>query len=178
MRLLVSELVSLVIVLLLVAYFTILERKALGYGQLRKGPNKVLVLGLGQPLLDGVKLIMKYFCRLNYRIQFIYIFVPLIIFLIIGGLWELRISLFGIKGYMYYILGFMVLVGVIVLFVFFIGLFSGSKFRVIGAIRSLSQMISYEILIGLIIIIVVMIGLSYEVIHEGLIIYFLPVIII
>lgn len=59
MRLLIYFRVELLLVLVIVGYFTLLERKLLGYGQLRKGPNKALLWGLLQPLLDGVKLFMK-----------------------------------------------------------------------------------------------------------------------
>ena len=58
-RFFIELLILVVIVFLRVCFLTLLERKILGYVQNRKGPTKVLVLGLLQPVIDGGKLILK-----------------------------------------------------------------------------------------------------------------------
>nr|YP_005097947.1 NADH dehydrogenase subunit 1 [Oncicola luehei]AER42901.1 NADH dehydrogenase subunit 1 [Oncicola luehei] len=178
MRLLVVAAMVLVLVLLLVAYFTMLERKVLGYGQLRKGPNKVVFLGLGQPLLDGVKLMMKSFHPLMGGVGWAYLGLPMLVFVVMMSVWSVSLSIFGMFGVLYYMLVFMVLVGLMVLSVFVLSVYSGSKYGAIGAMRGLAQMVSYEILMGLILLIVVMVGFSFEFTSSGLLIYFLPLMLV
>jgi len=69
-------------ILIRVAFFTLFERKILGYIQFRKGPNKLTLLGLTQPFSDAIKLISKeilwpYFSNFN-----IYLIIPFISLLI------------------------------------------------------------------------------------------------
>jgi NADH-ubiquinone oxidoreductase chain 1 len=55
----ISFILSYVIALLAIAFYTLIERKFLGYLQLRKGPNKVILIGLPQPFADAIKLFAK-----------------------------------------------------------------------------------------------------------------------
>ncbi len=48
-----------IIALLAIAFYTLMERKFLGYFQLRKGPNEVILIGLPQPFADAIKLFTK-----------------------------------------------------------------------------------------------------------------------
>lgn len=48
-----------IIILIRVTFLTLLEQKLLSYIQIRKGPNKVGILGIFQPFRDAVKLFFK-----------------------------------------------------------------------------------------------------------------------
>jgi NADH-quinone oxidoreductase subunit H len=73
-------------VFLRVCFLTLLERKILGYVQNRKGPIKVIYIGLIQPVLDGGKLILK---RILIE-KIYYFFIPFISLMVIRFL-SLRI---------------------------------------------------------------------------------------
>jgi NADH-ubiquinone oxidoreductase chain 1 len=55
----ISIIIRYVIAILAIAFYTLMERKLLGYIQLRKGPNKVSLIGIPQPFADAIKLFVK-----------------------------------------------------------------------------------------------------------------------
>lgn len=73
-------LILLIILLVGVAFLTLLERKILGYVQMRKGPNKVIIIGIFQPFRDAIKLFNKelfYVYKSNYNLFYL---CPVLIF--------------------------------------------------------------------------------------------------
>jgi len=68
--------------ILIVAYFTLQERLILASMQLRKGPNAVGILGLGQPLADALKLIAKEIILPKKVNSFLFVGMPLLMLIL------------------------------------------------------------------------------------------------
>jgi len=151
------------------AYSTLLERKLVGHIQHRIGPSYAGPYGLLQPLADALKLIFKEEIipdkveRITYGIAPAISFIPaLLTFAVIP--FGMDMTIFGREIPM--ILSDL---NIGILFVFAItslgvygivlaGWSSGSKYSLLGGVRSSAQMISYEVAYGLSIIGIILIA--------------------
>jgi len=69
-------------ILLIIAFFTLFERKMIAGFHIRKGPNKTSFLGILQPLLDALKLLTKQRYNPLFRNIFIFNAAPTLVLII------------------------------------------------------------------------------------------------
>lgn len=140
------------LILIFVAFFTLFERKFMALLQRREGPDKVGFEGILQPISDGVKLIKKEFIKPKDNMNsFIFNLSPMISFSASLVLWGLiPLNSFGALSNTE--LSFLIFLGISsfgAYGVIYSGWVSNNKYALMGALRSIAQIISYEIVFSL-----------------------------
>lgn len=164
-------LLTLIFLIISVAFFTLAERRVMGSIQRRKGPNITGFWGVLQPFADALKLIVKEIILPKRANKFLFLLAPFltlyfsfigwavipfstksfIVNLNIGILYLLIVSSFGVYG------------------ILLSGWASNSKYAFLASIRSVAQAISYEVSIALIILPIILMSGTLNLIHIVLI---------
>nr|AOR07169.1 NADH dehydrogenase subunit 1 [Enchytraeus cf. crypticus SL-2017] len=147
-----SMIISYLMAMLAMAFYTLMERKLLGYMQLRKGPNKVSLMGVPQPFADAIKLFVKEQSFPSLSNMILFTLAPITSLILALMLWAIyphsNTALYLSFGILY----FLCVSSMNVYATFLAGWCSNSKYALLGALRGVAQTISYEVSMSLILI--------------------------
>jgi NADH-quinone oxidoreductase subunit H len=143
-----------------VAYLTLWERKAIGWSQIRPGPNRVGPFGLLTPIADAVKLIFKEIIRPSAANKGLFFLGPVMTIMPALAAWAVipfgpEVALANVNAGLLFLMAItsMEVYGVIIA-----GWASNSKYAFLGALRASAQMVSYEIAMGFALVVVLMVS--------------------
>ena len=147
---------------LVVLFLVLAERKLLGFFTQRKGPNRVGFWGILQTLADAFKLLCKENITPEKSDKFLFNLAPILVF----------VPMFAALGILPYsseftfvntstnVILYLILAAFPVLSIFLAGWASNNKYSLMGAARSIAQVLSYELPITFVILSIVVLASS------------------
>nr|YP_006493396.1 NADH dehydrogenase subunit 1 [Eospalax fontanierii baileyi]AEO27439.1 NADH dehydrogenase subunit 1 [Eospalax fontanierii baileyi] len=157
-----NVLLTLLPILIAMAFLTLAERKILGYMQLRKGPNIVGPYGVLQPFADAMKLFIKEPLRPLSSSMSLFIIAPTLALTLALSLWIPLPMPFPLANLNLGALFILATSSLAVYSILWSGWASNSKYALIGALRAVAQTISYEVTLAIILLSILLMSGSFS----------------
>ena len=164
---LIFAIITLVPILLSVAYFVLFERKGMGSIQRRSGPSNIGIYGCFQTIADAGKLLTKEI-SIPFKSNFFFFFFSPVFSFFISLLCWITIPFnynnffidFNYSALLIFVINSFSLYSLILP-----GISSYSKYTVLGSFRALAQFISYEIILSFIFLFILLVCSSFNIIE-------------
>ena len=149
-----------------VAYLTLWERKAIGFTQIRLGPNRTGPGGLLQPIADALKILTKEIILPTKASSGLFFLGPVMTIMPVMAAWAVipfgpEVVLANVNAGLLFL---MAITSLEVYGIIIAGWASNSKYAFLGALRASAQMVSYEIAMGFCLVVVLMVSGSMNLI--------------
>nr|AND97117.1 NADH dehydrogenase subunit 1 [Stygobromus foliatus] len=151
-----------VFILIAVAFVTLFEQKVLGSMQIRIGPNKVGYTGILQPFADAIKLFSKESMVLRSGFSTGYFSGPVVALALSLVMWAVTPQMYGGYDFSLGVMFFICISGLMVYPLVISGWSSNCKFSMLGSLRGVAQMVSYEVSMSVILLSVVLLCGSFS----------------